>query len=55
MPPVNMKAPVNSPYDDFSMFFEKDIGGDDKVLARGFLTSIDPEEMAVMIFTDLQK
>ena len=42
MPPVNMKAPVNSPYDDFSMFFEKDIGGDDKVLARGFLTSNRP-------------
>ncbi len=42
MPPINLKAPVNSPYDDFSMFFDKDDSGDDWVLARGFITSNRP-------------
>lgn len=38
-PPNNMKAPINSPYDDFGMVFDPGFISKDNVLAKGFLSS----------------
>ncbi len=38
-PPINMKAPINSPYDDFGMVFDPGFISKDNILAKGFLSS----------------
>jgi len=38
-PPLNMKSPVNSPYDDFSMVFDPGFEPTERILAKGFLSS----------------